>query len=168
KSRSAANATRTRRVMRIVSPPYGGADAGAGLRRRFALLRRFCRHEAERVIGVLGPLLHHSRFLREDDLLLRRVADDAERVLAGRDRGDALAHHLAHLDDAAVGHAEMLVWAIGDHALLLDRHAILIVDVDAPPIVLERGIFAVLHVAPRSVEGALVARIEADEIEQGR
>ena len=42
------------------------------------------------------------------------------------------AHHLPHQNDAAVGYTEPLVYAVGDHALLFDRHAVLIDHVDPP------------------------------------
>ena len=70
--------------------------------------------------------------LAEFDDLLGRVADDEERVPVCRDRRQLVAHHAAHQHDAPVGRAKMFISAVGDDALLLNRHAVLVAYVDAP------------------------------------
>src|SRR6185312_12514100 len=81
---------------------------------------------AQDVADIVPLVLEAAGVALEVDILLRAIADDAERVFAGGHGGKRFAHHLAHLDDAAIRYGEMLVRAIGDHALLLDRHAVLI------------------------------------------
>src|SRR5947208_1152616 len=79
--------------------------------------------EPSRIIHRVAAIMHQGRLLAEIHVLLRRIADYAERIAAGLQVGERLTHHLAHHDDAAIRYAEMLVGTIGNDALLLDRHA---------------------------------------------
>jgi hypothetical protein len=155
------------RSKRLKEPPrIGFARRLRRAAERLLRERRLARDIGHRIADSFLLLRHHRRMLAEFDDLLGRVADDEERVPACRDRRQRIAHHAAHQNDAPVGRAKMFLSAVGDDALLLNRHAVLVAYVDAPPVARQFAVLAKFVFLAHEAERSFVARIEAQKIEE--
>src|SRR5689334_19314138 len=85
-------------------------------------------HEPRDVIFHLARLYELFDHVDMDEAILRCIAYEVGRLLAAEIRRDRLAPELAHLNDAAVGMAQVLARAIDNRALPHLRRGVLAVD----------------------------------------